>query len=175
MKAKIEIAANVTVIVLAIVVGSVFLRDRFFSAGSEITEIRAGDKLTSLNGWDWAAHDRTLVLGLKKGCHFCEESVPFYQRLVAQQRSETSKLAILAIFPDSADAVKEIVQSEGLEVQALGGVAFETLKISGTPTLLLVDKNGTVLRAWSGMLSPRQEAEVMGAAKEAANMSNPST
>jgi hypothetical protein len=37
------------------------------------------------------------------------------------------------------------------------------VKISGTPTLLLVDRSGTVLNAWIGMLSPRQELEVMRA------------
>ena len=70
----------------------------------------------------------------------------------------------MAVFPDAADAVKEVVQSEGLRVHALAGVPLERLKISGTPTLLLVDRSGTVMNAWIGMLSPRQELEVMRAA-----------
>jgi hypothetical protein len=69
----------------------------------------------------------------------------------------------VAVFPDAADAVKEVVQSEGLRVHALAGVPLERLKISGTPTLLLVDRSGTVMNAWIGLLSPRQELEVMRA------------
>ena len=152
MKTKIEAAANVIVILVAVVVGSVFLKDRFSSAPPEPAGVKVGDKLPNLGGWDWAAHDQTLVLGLRKGCHFCEDSAPFYQRLTAQQQAGSNS-TIVAVFPDAADAVKEVVQSEGLRVHALAGVPLEKLKISGTPTLLLVDRSGTVLNAWTGMLS----------------------
>jgi hypothetical protein len=93
MKAKIEATANVIVIVLAVVVGSVFLKDRFLPAvtpGSSV--IKAGDKLPNLSGWNWAAQDQTLVLVLRKGCHFCEDSVPFYQRLASQQQQPNGKI-----------------------------------------------------------------------------------
>ena len=163
MKAKIEVAANIVVILLAVVIGSVYLRDRFSAHGPEPNEVKAGDRLPRLDGWDWSAHDRSLVLVLKKGCHFCEDSAPFYQRLAAQQRVEGKDTAIVAVFPDAADAVKEVVQTEALGVHALAGVPLETLKVSGTPSLLLVDRSGTVLKAWIGMLSPKQELEVMRA------------
>jgi thioredoxin-related protein len=163
MKAKIELLANITVILLAVVIGTVFLKDRFSAPGPQVNEVKAGDRLTRLDGWDWAAHDRTLVLVLRKGCHFCEDSAPFYQRLVAKQEQDAPNTAIVAVFPDNADAVKEAVHSEGLAVQALAAVPLERLKVPGTPTLLLVDRSGTVLKAWMGMLSPRQELEVMRA------------
>ena len=163
MRAKIEVAANIVVILLAVVIASVYLRDRFSAHGPEPNEVKAGDRLPRLEGWDWSAHERTLVLVLKKGCHFCEDSAPFYQRLAANHRPEGTDAAIVAVFPDAADAVKEAVQSEGLGVHALAGVPLEKLKVSGTPSLLLVDKSGKVLNAWIGMLSPKQELEVMRA------------
>ena len=176
MKSKIEAVANVIVIVFAVVVGSLFLKDRLSTAAPESNEIKAGDKLANLDGWDWGAHEQTLVLGLRKGCHFCEDSTPFYQRLAAQPQQGGSNSNIVAVFPDAADAVKEVVQSEGLGVHAIAGVPLEKLKISSTPTLLLVDRSGTVLNAWIGMLSPRQELEVMGAttAPSAAGLKSPS-
>lgn len=163
MRAKIEVAANIVVILLAVVIASVYLRDRFSAHGPEPNEVKAGDRLPRLEGWDWSAHDRTLVLVLRKGCHFCEDSAPFYQRLAANHRPEGTDAAIVAVFPDAADAVNEVVQSKGLGVHVLAGVPLETLKVSGTPSLLLVDRSGTVLNAWIGMLSPRQELEVMRA------------
>ncbi len=163
MKAKIEGVANVTVILLAVVMGSLFLKDRFSTSDPKVNEVKAGDRLARLDGWDWGAHERTLVLVLRKGCHFCEDSAPFYQRLVAKQDQDGPNTAIAAVFPDNGDAVKEVVQSEGLAVHALAGVPLERLKVSGTPTLLLVDRDRTVLNAWIGMLSPRQELEVMRA------------
>jgi hypothetical protein len=163
MKTKIEVATNIIVIVFAVVVGSVFLKDRFSTGAPESDAVKVGDKLANLESWDWGAHDRTLVLGLRKGCHFCEDSAPFYQRLIAQQQAGGASPPIVAVFPDTADTVKEVVQSEGLQVHAIGGVPLERLKISGTPTLLLVDRSGTVLNAWTGMLTPRQELEVIRA------------
>lgn len=162
MKARIEAAANVIVVIVAIVVGSVFLKDRFSTPPSETNIVKAGDKLGNLDGWDWGAHDESLVMVLRKGCHFCEDSAPFYQRLITQRRG-ASKTAILAVFPDTADTVREVAQSEGLGVHTVAGVPLQTLKVSGTPTLLLVDKTGTVLNVWTGMLSPRQELEVVKA------------
>jgi len=163
MKAKIEVVANIVVILLAAVIGSVYLKDRFSAPNPAPNEVKAGDKLPHLDGWDWGAHDRSLVLVLKKGCHFCEDSAPFYQRLAAQQRVEGKDTAIVAVFPDTADTVKEVVQAEALGVHALAGVPLEKLKVSGTPSVLLVDRNGTVVNAWIGMLSPKQELEVMRA------------
>jgi hypothetical protein len=163
MKRKIEVVANVIVIAFAVVVGSVFLKDRLSPAAPDSNVVKTGDKLAKLAGWDWGAHDQTLVLGLRKGCHFCEDSAPFYQRLIAQQHQGGSNSTIVAVFPDSADTAKEVLQSEGLGVQALGGVPLETMKFSGTPTLLLVDRSGTVVNAWIGMLSPREELEVIRA------------
>src|SRR3974377_1005023 len=148
MKGKIEVAANIVVILVAVVVGSVFLKDRFFSTPSEPNEVKAGDKLTNLEGWDWSAHDQTLVLGLRKGCHFCEDSAPFYQRLAPKPQQGGS--TIVAVVSAPAAAVKEVVQSEGLRIHALAGVPFEKLKIDATPTLLLVNRNGTVVNAWIG-------------------------
>lgn len=169
MKSKIEAVANVIVIAFAVVVGSVFLKDRLspvpVAPGSSV--VKVGDKLKNLAGWDWGAHDQTLVLGLRKGCHFCEDSAPFYQRLIAQQQQGGSNFPIVAVFPDTDDTVKEVLHSEGLGVRAFAGVPLETLKISGTPTLLLVDRSGTVLNTWIGVLSPRQELEVMRAATAA--------
>jgi hypothetical protein len=133
MKTKIETIANIIVILFAVIVGSVFLKDRLSTPAPEPDAVKAGDKLASLDGWDWAAHDQTLVLGLRKGCHFCEDSAPFYQRLTAQQQGGSNS-TIVAVFPDAAEAVKEVVQSEGLRVHALARVPLERLKISGTPT-----------------------------------------
>jgi hypothetical protein len=54
MKAKIEVIANATVILLAVVIGAVFLKDRFFNPGLQANEVKAGDRLTHLDGWDWS-------------------------------------------------------------------------------------------------------------------------
>ena len=49
---------------------------------------------------------------------------------------DSSNTAIVAAFPDAAEAAKEVVQSERLGVQGLAGVPLARLRVSGTPTLL---------------------------------------
>src|SRR5260370_4830769 len=105
MKGKIEAAANVIVIVLAVLVGSVFLKDRLSTVAPESSAVKAGDKLANLDGWDWGAHDQTLVLALRKGCHFCEDSVPLYQRLDTHQHPPRPNSSIVAVFPDNTHAL----------------------------------------------------------------------
>lgn len=129
MKAKIEVVANLTVVLLALVVGSIFVKDRFFNPRLQVNEVKAGDRLAHLDGLDWGAHDRTLILVLRKGCHFCEDSVPFYQRLLATQREDGSTAALIAVFPDTEEAVKEVIKSQGLDIRALPSVSLEGLAV----------------------------------------------
>jgi hypothetical protein len=42
--------------------------------------------------------------------------------------------------------------------------AFSTLRVAGTPTLLLVDRAGRVTRTWVGKLRPDAENDVFAAA-----------
>ncbi len=51
MRAKIEVVANFVVILLAVMIGSVYLRDRFSAHGPESNEVKAGDRLPRLDGW----------------------------------------------------------------------------------------------------------------------------
>src|SRR5258708_12807166 len=122
MKGKIEGEANVIVIVLAVLVGSVFLKDRLSTVAPESSAVKAGDKLANLDGWDWGAHDQTLVLALRKGCHFCEDSVPFYQRLDTHQQQGGPNSSIVAGFPYKTHTVTDVLQSDRLGLHALSGV-----------------------------------------------------
>jgi hypothetical protein len=64
MKPKVEVAANLAVILLAVVIGSVFLRDRFVTPGPRPNEVKVGDQLPGINAYIWKAHGCTLVLAL---------------------------------------------------------------------------------------------------------------
>ena len=77
--------------------------------------IAAGQELPRLSGYRWSSHKRTLVLALRKGCHYCQDSVPFYRQLVALENSGALRdVHILAIFPDPKDVVGALLESEQL-------------------------------------------------------------
>ena len=66
-------------IVVALVVGYVVLA-RYDSEYRQ-RPVAADDRLATIPNLEWKQHRHTLVLALNTGCHFCEESVPFYRSL----------------------------------------------------------------------------------------------
>jgi thiol-disulfide isomerase/thioredoxin len=162
MKAKLEPIANVTVIVVALAVGFVVLRGKI-AAPHIPRSVAAGDRLGQVPGIDWSRNRRTLVLALNSGCHFCQDSVPFYQRLVQAQRPGADDLEIVALFPNAPEAVHQLMKDERLALRSIPAVPLEKLGINGFPTLLLVGRDGRVERTWLGLLTPREELEVLSA------------
>ena len=160
MKAKLEAIANVTVIVVALAAGYVVLRGKI--AGPRMPRsVTAGDRLVEIPGLDWRQHRRTLVLALNSGCHYCQDSIPFYQKLAQSQQTGGGDLDIVAVFPNDPEAVRQLVKDEGLVIRSVPEVPLEKLGIVGFPTLLLVDREGRVERSWVGLLTPRQELDVL--------------
>jgi thiol-disulfide isomerase/thioredoxin len=162
MKTKLEAIANVTVIVVALALGFVVLRGKI-AAPHTPRSVAAGDRVGQVPGIDWSRHRRTLVLALDSGCHFCQDSAPFYQRLAQAQRPGADDVEIVALFPNDPEAVRQLMKDKGLAFRSVPAVPLEKLGISGFPTLLLVGRDGRVERTWLGILTPREELEVMSA------------
>jgi hypothetical protein len=160
MKTKIEAIANVTVIVVALALGYVML-NRYVASSHVPHSVAAGDRLAKLPGLDWNQHRRTLVLVLNTGCHFCQDSIPFYQKLAQAQRPGRDVPEIVAVFPNEAAMVREFTAHEGLTIQSVPEVSLEKLHVNGTPTLILVNREGLVERSWIGVLTAPQEMDVL--------------
>ncbi len=160
MKTKLEAIANVTVIFLAVAMGTVMCA-RYVGSYRTPHTVAAGDRLSNLPGLDWSHHRRTLLLVLNTGCHYCRDSVPFYQRLVQAQPSTGSDVELIVVFPNDTEAVGQLMKDERLPIHAVPAVPLKNFGITAFPTLLLVDPGGRVERSWVGLLTPRQELEVL--------------
>lgn len=163
MKSKVEVAANVVVILLAVVIGSVFLMDRFATPGVAPNQVKVGDQLPGLRAYNWKAHQRTLVLALRNGCHFCEDSMPFYRRLAKLEQSNQISVHLIAVFPDDPAVVRQVVETQQLTIEVVPGTELGQVKVQATPTLMLVDEQGRVSKVWMGQLPPAEEADVIAA------------
>jgi protein-disulfide isomerase-like protein with CxxC motif len=85
--------------------------------------------------------------------------MPFYEKLVAT--SGTTDPAFLAVFPDSDSAIRNMLpQSMSATVQILANANLSSIRVSGTPTLILIDSNGRVTGVWTGEL-PSSEKMVL--------------
>lgn len=105
---------------------------------------RPGQRAPSISGVNYASADRTLVLILSTNCKFCRMSAPFYREMASKL---DARHRMVAVFPQSSE---EIQRFENLGCEIRSEIPIETLGISGTPTAILVSRNGTVIQSWIG-------------------------
>jgi hypothetical protein len=117
-------------------------------------------KRLALPGIDWEKNQRTLVLALQTGCHFCSESSPFYQRIV-KQRARFGSTQIVAVLPQTVDESREFLKKLGVTFDEIKQGSFGDIGVRGTPTLLLVNSAGIVTEAWRGKLPTEAENAVL--------------
>ncbi len=154
---KIEIAANVSIFILAILICTVLIRDRL-SSRSPIEKKLVGTHIL-LSGFDWAKTDKTLIIVMSPTCGFCKASLPFYRKL-SQGRTQ-HHFQMVAVFPEPSRSDSNYLQQASLDVDGMFGLDNTQIGPVPTPTLLLVDQHGTVSKAWSGMLPPDLEKDVL--------------
>jgi hypothetical protein len=161
---KLETVANLSTalvsLLLSIVLVKVFLLPQGRPPASAARpQVAKGTSLKgSLPGVDWSKNGRTLVLAISTRCHFCTDSAPFFQR-ISKDRPASTKL--LAVLPQTVDESRKYLDEEGVRVDDVRQATLDSIQVTGTPTLLLVDKAGTVPGVWVGKLEPSQQDDVL--------------
>jgi hypothetical protein len=158
---KIELLANVAIIAVAVLLGAALVRQYLLPGGRDSAaspRIQKGATV-AVPGVDWSKSNRTLILALQKGCHFCTESAPFYKRL-APAASEKN-VRVVAVLPQSPEVGRGYMADLGVPVSEVAQASLDSISVSGTPTLILVDDKGAVLDSWVGKLPAAGEDEVL--------------
>jgi len=159
---RLEAAANIAVICAALLVGAIAVQQYVLPKRKSIpNQIKPGQKL-SMKDVTWSEKRKYLVLGLSTTCHFCTDSAPFYQHLL-REVDRHQDTAVMALLQEPSSNATDYLASLGISVSNVRQVDFHSIPISVTPTILLVNSSGIVEKVWVGKLSPRAEAEVMGA------------
>ncbi len=87
--------------------------------------------------------------------------MPFYRRLVVVDRGDTQIVVVAP--PRDAGVIGDYLASEGVAPDSVVFLGSGLLPVGGTPTLLMVDRDGVVTNAWIGLLDNEREAEVIDA------------
>lgn len=157
MAKKLEMAANIGIVITAILVGIFFFRNYTQRQQSEHV-ITLGSKF-ALKNVNWQANDKNLVFAVSTTCHFCTDSAGFYRKLV--EACKQQHVHTIAVLPQTPTEAQAYLGGEGVSVDEIKQSDLPTLEVSGTPTLLLVDHAGAVKRVWVGKLPSNKEDEVM--------------
>ncbi len=162
-----ELAANVAIIFVGILLGVVLVKNNLLQSPPAIAAppaaIAQGTKL-SLPGVDWKANGRTLVLALSTACHFCTESAPFYQRIV-REKPALQNIRLVAVFPQPVEESRKYLSDLGVAVDEVRQARLDSIGVAGTPTLIFADANGAVVASWRGKLPGDKETELLAKLK----------
>ena len=170
LRANLDAAANVATICVAAVLSVVLVKTYLLPAPSprrpqaqEGAHAQAGVG-TSLNGRlpgvDWSRNGRTVVLAISTQCHFCKDSAPFYRKL---RKELGSTIKTVAVLPQPVGDAEQFLKGEGVQVDQVKQAAMESIGVRATPTMLLVNRGGIVIREWVGKVQPEQEQQVLAA------------
>ncbi|MBX6361743.1 MAG: hypothetical protein IRZ03_16885 [Acidobacterium ailaaui] len=74
------------------------------------------------------------------------------------------KAHLVAVMPDNSLVGQAMLKSADI---SMDGIYSEPLdNVTATPTILLVDNRGRVMREWIGELTPQRENDVISAARK---------
>jgi thiol-disulfide isomerase/thioredoxin len=147
LKQVLEVTTSIGVLIAVITLGA-FLYHNWFHSGNIAP--RDGDRLPHLSGYDWSSSPETLVFAVRQGCHFCEDSMPFYRKLAELEKAHRLKANLLMVFPDSSETANKVLHLQNVNLQVISGVSLKNLGVGGTPTLILADSKGKVTNFWVG-------------------------
>lgn len=109
-------------------------------------------------GMDFSAARRTLVVAIRQDCPACAASMPFYRRLTDRAASD---VRVVVAAPPGDVEIERYLAAHGVKADAVVRRTADTLPVSATPTLLLVDAAGFVEHFWVGVLSPAAEEDLL--------------
>jgi hypothetical protein len=154
-----DVLVTVCIVVVALATVVTFFRNSRQISESKRPTVQPGEEI-SLPLVEWAKYSKTVVLAVRSNCHFCTESLPFYEQLL-EKLSNNGLTHVVAVAPDSPAVTASYLSDHGVRVASVKQYSFSKLKIDGTPTLLIVNPQGKVDKVWVGKLNPSGECDVL--------------
>jgi thioredoxin-related protein len=166
-KSTLDTVANIAIIVVCVIAAVVLIRNQFFPPQARVpgaqAQVEKGERFDQLKAVMPAGSNRALVVAVSPTCHFCNDSMPFYKKLIDQRNQQGSQVKVIAAVPNEEAKAEESQKfaSAGASPDGMVHMDFSTIKVPGTPTLLLVDNDGKVLNVWVGKQDKKGEKEIL--------------
>lgn len=159
-----DIGSNAAILLVAIAITYVLVDRQFMQPTTSVQSkpapvLKAGDSLLS-SPIDWTKGEKNLVLVLSAKCRFCSESMPFY-RTIADRKTSNRELRMIALMPQEFGEASRYLDDGQVSVDEVVRLNPGSINVRGTPTLILVDREGVVLKTWIGKLTVEQEVDVL--------------
>ena len=143
--------ANVGIVVVAVVAS--IQAYRLLTPTREPKPAYAAGELLDIGGTPVKVP--TLIVVTRSTCSFCTASMPFYGSL------KFEPILWVAAGGEDVGTNEAYLSNHGIQPASVLTLADAGLtKVKATPTVILVDAGGRVVRSWTGRLSPETEREV---------------
>jgi hypothetical protein len=120
---------------------------------------QVGERI-SLTDIDFSSAGQTLLLVVRKGCRFCEESMPFYRRL-GDDLTLGRRARIVVVAPDDEAVSRAELQRYEVRADQVVRIGLDQLKVRGTPTAIVVDRASVIRQVLTGRLEETQQRELI--------------
>lgn len=104
----------------------------------------------------------TLILVTRSTCPFCTESLPLYREI---QRDLA--IRIVSVSAENLTINRDYLSQHGIDAAAFYGVDQVTPRVTSTPTLIVLDSAGKVIKSWTGLIPPAEQVNVKRIISEA--------
>jgi hypothetical protein len=161
---RIALWVDIVFLVACVGLGAWGLASRPGDPRPKIVPHRVGDTIR-VPGIDFSKADRTLLLFILDR-QSTKESLAFYAGLTAMKR-DSHQVRVIALLGEGYDleASNAHLHEDGVMADDAVKVNLQNLRIRDLPTVILVDRNGTVLRLWRLQIGATEEREIVNALK----------
>ncbi|HSK73839.1 MAG TPA: hypothetical protein VK892_19230 [Pyrinomonadaceae bacterium] len=160
---KMELAANILIVVVSLLIIGVIVQQYFFSSPAVSNQMPRQQptvgKKVNLEKVNFSNYPKTVVLALQTTCGYCNESAPFYKRMLEETKGKNIKF--IAVFPTPVEDSTKHLERLGINGFEVKQAPISALEASGTPTLILTNDKGEVTNFWIGKLPADKETEVI--------------
>jgi hypothetical protein len=160
LKVALDAAVSISIVIAAMAICYVAYRQYSAPRRPERPSVPSPGARIKLPGVNWVDARRNLIVVIKPGCPYCDESMPFYRK--ALESGTPGQLRVLLVGPASRESLRDYLSQRGIAADPVR-VQIRSLFVSATPTIILVDSTGRVEKTWVGLLSASRQCEVLAA------------
>jgi hypothetical protein len=163
---RLERVANMAIIVAAVCCACAWT---WYATQTRVTaapsvRYSAGDSLADVRELDGSAGRPTLLFLVSSTCRFCNESMPFYRTLLADEA--TAGWRIVFASREHLEDLRDYLAQHELPLQKMSLVRLgrtSAFKANATPSLFLLDGNRRIVHSTTGRLNTTEQAALRAA------------
>ena len=157
VKPRLETIANLVIIVAGLAVSTAYVRPLLTTPPTKANTVQTyapGDRIRQNDKLSFSGS--TFLLFSKSGCKFCDASMPLYKELISRGAR------LIAIAGEDVETNRSYLAQHGVKPETIVNLKDSGLRFEATPSLVLVNSDGRVLKTWWGKQDDKMEREIIG-------------